>query len=102
MPEKKRSKVVHSRPQGNILTHDNFTTNSAASQIAPTGGKFWMAVQKSAEASPLRPSEIETGDVAAPAGTAPGFRHFRGTPRPSQRFRASGVDPLDSPGHQPK
>ena len=29
----------------------------------------------------------------------PGFRHFLGTPAPSQRFRAFGVDPLASPSH---
>jgi hypothetical protein len=30
---------------------------------------------------------------------APGFRHFLGQPSSSQRFRAFGIDPLESPSH---
>jgi hypothetical protein len=32
-------------------------------------------------------------------GAAPGFRHFLGTPGASQRFRAFGIDPLQSTAH---
>ncbi|MEA2884640.1 MAG: hypothetical protein QOH32_3896 [Bradyrhizobium sp.] len=32
---------------------------------------------------------------------APGFRHFLGTPRASQRFKAYGIDPLSAPTHVP-
>ena len=60
-----------------------------------------MAVQTIAEASPVRTSGIETHE-SAQAPAAPGFRHFLGTPRPSQRFRAFGVDPVSSPAHSPK
>jgi hypothetical protein len=42
-------------------------------------------------------------DVAADGqGTPPGFRHFLGTPKPSQRFKAYGVDPLGAPEHSEK
>lgn len=44
---------------------------------------------------------FETG-AACPVteeGTPPGFRHFLGTPRASQRFRAFGIDPLQNPAH---
>ena len=60
-----------------------------------------MAVQKVADASTSRTSQIDTHDPA-PAAAAPGFRHFLGTPRPSQRFRAFGVDPLDNPAIMPQ
>jgi hypothetical protein len=53
-----------------------------------------MAAQN-AEAFPLTTSDSD-------AGVAPGFRHFLGTPHPSQRFRAFGIDPLDSPALLPK
>ena len=33
--------------------------------------------------------------------TAPGFRHFLGTPRISQRYKAYGIDPLSAPAHVP-
>ncbi|XIA65097.1 peroxidase family protein [Bradyrhizobium sp. TZ2] len=59
-----------------------------------------MAVQTVAEASSLRTSERGTHD-SAQAATAPGFRHFLGTPNPSQRFRAFGIDPLGSPSVLP-
>jgi hypothetical protein len=35
-------------------------------------------------------------------GAAPGFRHFLGTPRPSQRFRVDGIDPLAAPKQLPR
>ena len=63
-----------------------------------------MAVQKAPalRTSDLRTSKIEAGGNSAQRGTAPGFRHFLGTPHPSQRFRAFGIDPLDSPAHLSK
>jgi len=60
-----------------------------------------MAVQKVVEASTLQPSGTEAHDAVQPAA-APGFRHFLRTPLPSQRFRAFGVDPLESPALQPR
>ena len=60
-----------------------------------------MALQKVADASSFRASEFDTRD-SAQAATTPGFRHFLGTPAPSQRFRAFGVDPLGSPSHHAK
>ena len=57
-----------------------------------------MAVQNVAEASSLRTFGIDTHDSAP----APGFRHFLGTPSPSQRFRAFGIDPLNSPAILPQ
>jgi hypothetical protein len=57
-----------------------------------------MAVQKVADALTLPTSEFNTRDSAQSA-TTPGFRHFLGTPAPSQRFRAFGIDPLCSPSH---
>jgi hypothetical protein len=61
-----------------------------------------MAAQKGLEASALVISE--TASIEAPAsgqGTPPGFRHFLGMPRPSQRFTIYGIDPLVSPAHLP-
>ena len=62
-----------------------------------------MALQNVADASSSRTSEFDTHGCAAGATvqltTMPGFRHFLGTPAPSQRFRAFGVDPLASPKH---
>ncbi|HEY3793123.1 MAG TPA: peroxidase family protein, partial [Bradyrhizobium sp.] len=47
--------------------------------------------------------QIAPIDMAADCqGTPPGFRHFLGTPKPSQRFKAYGVDPLGAPGHSEK
>jgi hypothetical protein len=57
-----------------------------------------MALQKVADASSFRTSEFDRRD-SAQTTTTPGFRHFLGTPAPSQRFRAFGVDPLGSPSH---
>ncbi len=39
---------------------------------------------------------IHAPTIHAPAMPA-GFRHFLGTPKPSQRFKAYGIDPLDAP-----
>jgi hypothetical protein len=59
-----------------------------------------MAAQTMIEAS-----AIETPDVAPIDDslhlqrTPPGFRHFLGAPRASQRFKAYGIDPLVVPEH---
>jgi hypothetical protein len=34
--------------------------------------------------------------------TPPGFRHFLATPKPTQRFKAYGIDPLTAPDHSEK
>lgn len=60
-----------------------------------------MAVQNVAEASCIPTSGIARRDPAD-AATAPGFRHFLGTPLPSQRFRVFDVDPLTSPAVLPQ
>jgi hypothetical protein len=39
---------------------------------------------------------VDTPEIPA------GFRHFLGTPKPAQRFKAYGIDPLDAPGHSEK
>jgi hypothetical protein len=57
-----------------------------------------MAVQTATEASAL--GILETALIDGPVNhhqTPPGFRHFLGTPKPSQRFKAYGIDPLDVP-----
>src|ERR1700754_3659031 len=60
-----------------------------------------MAAQKGAQAS--RVTLEAAADAAACDGAkAPGFRHFLGTPRPSQRFKVYGIDPLCAPSHLPK
>src|ERR1043165_1395116 len=51
-----------------------------------------------------RASAAGSSDAAAAASmcgdaAAPGFRHFLGTPRFSQRYKAYGIDPLSAPGH---
>src|ERR1700694_3807925 len=62
-----------------------------------------MAVQKGTEAPARGIRETPPIDGAVPShGTPPGFRHFLGTPRPSQRFTAYGIDPLAVPAHLPK
>src|SRR5665213_3863125 len=62
-----------------------------------------MAVRNATEASALRISKMAPpiDGLADRCGT-PGFRHFLGSPRPSQRFRAYGVDPLDAPEQLPR
>ena len=59
-----------------------------------------MALQNVADASSFRTSKLDTRDSAR-SPTAPGFRHFLGSPAASQRFRAFGVDPLTSPAVLP-
>src|SRR5260370_30195600 len=62
-----------------------------------------MAVQKGTEAPAFAIWETASVDAPVPGQeTAPGFRHFLGTPRPSQRFTAYGIDPLGAPAHLPK
>jgi len=62
-----------------------------------------MALQKGTEAAAFAIWETAPVDGSVPNyGTAPGFRHFLGTPRPSQRFTAYGIDPLAAPAHLPK
>jgi Animal haem peroxidase len=52
-----------------------------------------------ADATSQRAPEIARACPVAREGAAPGFRHFLGTPRASQRFRAFGVDPVELPSH---
>jgi hypothetical protein len=61
-----------------------------------------MAVQKAAESSSFGISQAAVMDGPLPARPTPaGFRHFLGTPEPSQRFKVFGVDPLDAPECSP-
>ena len=61
-----------------------------------------MAVQKAAESSSFGISQAAVMDGPLPARPTPaGFRHFLGTPKPSQRFKVFGVDPLDAPERSP-
>jgi len=82
----------------NDLTHDNFTPCSAVSPPRPSARVALMTLQNVADVSSFRTSGFGTRG-SAQAATMPGFRHFLGTPAPSQRFRAFGVDPLASPSH---
>jgi hypothetical protein len=62
-----------------------------------------MAVRKGIEASALGISKTAPVDGSGDRYRAPpGFRHFLGTPRASQRFRVYGIDPLDAPEQLPK
>src|ERR1700709_2245047 len=62
-----------------------------------------MAVQKGTEASFLGISDSAPDDGPVhPHRVPPGFRHFLGTPRATQRFRAYGIDPLGAPEQLPK
>jgi hypothetical protein len=58
-------------------------------------------VQTGTGASALGISEPAPIDVHR-EGTPSGFRHFLGTPKASQRFKAYGIDPLTTPAHLPK
>lgn len=61
-----------------------------------------MAVQKGTKAFALGVSATAPVHTPVPNhGTPPGFRHFLGTPRPSQRYTAYGIDPLAVPAHLP-
>jgi hypothetical protein len=62
-----------------------------------------MALQKRSEASALVNSEPASIHGAVRRDIPPpGFRHFLGTPKASQRFRVFGKDPLDAPEYLPK
>ena len=55
-------------------------------------------VQKATQAFALPVSETAPIDNSIDDhGMPAGFRHFLGTPKPSQRFKAYGIDPLDEP-----
>ena len=61
-----------------------------------------MAVQKAAESSSFGISQTAVmGGPLQARPTPAGFRHFLGTPEPSQRFKVFGLDPLDAPEHSP-
>jgi hypothetical protein len=60
-----------------------------------------MAAQKGAQAS-LATLQAAADAAVRDSATAPGFRHFLGTPRPSQRFTVDGIDPLCAPAHLPR
>ena len=60
-----------------------------------------MAAQKGVQAS-LATLEAAAEAAARDRAAAPGFRHFLGTPRPSQRFKVYGIDPLCTPAHLPR
>ena len=65
------------------------------------GEKIVMAT-RGADAASVRaaePAGCPAHGTAVQGGSAPGFRHFLGTPGASQRFRAFGVDPLQTPAH---
>ena len=57
---------------------------------------------RSIDASSLKMSADAASGHDADIASGAGFRHFLGTPRPSQRFRAFDVDPLQSPAHVPE
>lgn len=60
-------------------------------------------MRKGTEALVLPISQTTAIDAAADNRQMPtGFRHFLGTPKPSQRYKAYGVDPLDAPEHDEK
>lgn len=54
---------------------------------------------RSADATSPRAPGIGPACPVVRGDAAPGFRHFLGTPRASQRFRAFGVDPVEFPSH---
>ena len=59
-----------------------------------------MLVQKATEVCAFAMSEsVMTEGGLHRQQAPPGFRHFLGTPRASQRFKSYGVDPLDAPEH---
>jgi hypothetical protein len=60
-------------------------------------------VQKGTEAFALPISEPARIDNSVDGYAMPaGFRHFLGAPKPSQRFKAYGIDPLGAPRHSEK
>jgi hypothetical protein len=62
-----------------------------------------MGVREGSEASARWISKTAPLDGSADRhGTPPGFRHFLGPPRASQRYKAYGIDPLDTAEQLPK
>jgi hypothetical protein len=60
-------------------------------------------VQKRTEALAFPIAQTTAIDAVADHRPMPvGVRHFLGTPKPSQRFKAYGVDPLEAPEHGEK
>src|SRR3954470_14699579 len=58
-----------------------------------------MAVRKGAQAFAAGSMKAAADASMRGDAPAPGFRHFLGTPRVSQRYKAYGIDPLSAPGH---
>src|SRR5258708_8098526 len=65
------------------------------------GENISMAAQKGAQAS-LATLEAAADAAARDSAAAPGFRHLLGTPRPPQRLKVYGADPLCAPAHLPR
>jgi hypothetical protein len=61
-----------------------------------------MAVHSGVGAFARVTSETDADAPVHGNGTVPGFRHFLGTPFPSQRFKAYGIDPLVAPATLPR
>ena len=59
-------------------------------------------MQKTTEAIAFPISQTAAIDPVHHRQMPVGFRHFLGTPKPSQRFKAYGADPLDAPEHSEK
>ncbi|HEV7822845.1 MAG TPA: peroxidase family protein, partial [Burkholderiales bacterium] len=60
-----------------------------------------MAVRRGAQAFAAGSTKAAADASMGGDAPAPGFRHFLGTPRASQRFKAYGIDPLSTPAHVP-
>jgi hypothetical protein len=67
---------------------------------------FVMTVRNLDASTPRASADAAVGgdaDIADSKLTfTPGFRHFLGTPLPSQRFRMFGIDPVQSRSHLPE
>src|SRR3984885_10836173 len=96
--------LAHSFPQ---LDENQLTMTSRPAQQSLTRSAGSNFVQKGNEAFalPIGASNAIDGSSADPTilhTVPPGFRHFLGTPKPSQRFKAYGIDPLTAPEHRGK
>jgi hypothetical protein len=60
-----------------------------------------MTVRRGAQAFAAGSTKAAADASMGGDAPAPGFRHFLGTPRASQRYRAYGIDPLSAPMHVP-
>src|ERR1043166_7651838 len=58
-----------------------------------------MVAHRGARASAAGSSDAAAAASMCGDAAAPGFRHFLGTPRFSQRYKAYVLDPLSAPGH---